>query len=109
MSLYSDFMKETHNRETIEDECGFIMYNFMDSDKIYIAEGYIKPEFRRKGFSNLLADKVVKIGLDNKKKYLVSAVSSLMNNANISHNWHKKYGMRLYKIDRDFIFYIKEI
>lgn len=108
MSLYGDYLKESYNRYIIEEDYGFITYEFKE-DKIYTVDGYIKPEFRNKGLASKMMDRIVSIGKDNNKKYLCCPVNSLINTASLSHMCHKKYGMKLYKITNDIILYIKEI
>lgn len=109
MSLYADYVKEILQRFSIEYDYGFITYEFMDEDKIYICDGYVIPSLRSKGLATELADQVSVLGRAANKKYLVSSVNTLIRNSKISHAWHKKYGMKVFRIDRDFIYYIKEI
>lgn len=108
MSLYGDYIKESFSRNIVETEYGFATYEFLD-DKICTVDGFIKPEFRKLGYARKMMDEIVKIGKSKGMKYLCCPVNSLINNADISHTCHKKYGMKLYKISADNIIYIKEI
>lgn len=107
--MFSDFFKELLNIETIEKYYGFVTYEFWPNDTIYLRNMYIKPQFRGFKKSNELESCVIEIGKIYKCKYIVSSVNSLANESERSHKLHKNNGYKIFKIDRDFIYYCKEL
>jgi len=47
--MYKAFQKEQFGRETIEQDEGFIVYNYYEDGSLYIHILYVKPEVRNTG------------------------------------------------------------
>ena len=58
-SMYAQFQNELYNRETFEDENGFIVYNSYDDGSIYLHIIFIKPDKRRKDEGTKLYKKLI--------------------------------------------------
>jgi hypothetical protein len=49
VKLYAEYIKEKYNREIIYDDFGYISYNKLDNDTIFVHTLFVTAEKRREG------------------------------------------------------------
>ena len=104
------FREEVEDTYTVISEEGFSTWR-KHLDGIYIVEIYVKPEFRKKRVASTLADKCIEqakeMGIDIKHAY--GSVSMLSNTSHLSLMALTLYGMRLWELGEDIIYFRKEV
>ena len=71
--MYFDYAKERQGLEVLEKEHGFALYK-ITGEEMFLAEVYIKPEFRKtKAIHNLIFE-CSQVGLQNKCKVMSATV-----------------------------------
>lgn len=108
MSLYSEYTKELHGRETIESEKGFMTYS-VESDSVYIQDVYINPLYRQTKECFRLADQVTKIAKSIGCKNLMGSVIPSYNNSTVSMKMLLAYGFKIDSSANNFILLKKEL
>lgn len=112
MSLYSEYLQERTNRKIIETEHGFCTFDIFDyptQKECYIADIYVKADYRRtkEGFN--LVDKV----LDYAKKiactHLTGAVCTSAKGSTESMKFILAYGTKLLRCEGNMVYFSKEI
>jgi hypothetical protein len=77
-SLYAQFVKETVDWETLEDETSFVTYQFQEVGPVSclkIIEMYVAPQARGKNKWRDLSNKVEEIAKQNKCKTISAQIS----------------------------------
>ena len=80
MSLYAEYLTERTDRKIIENERGFIVYEYgsdQNGSFCYIIDVYTKPEYRTFGEARKLADIVAKEAKELGCSILYGSVSML--------------------------------
>lgn len=108
MSLYSQYLKEREDLETLETSAGFIAYKFRGPD-CYIKEIYVLPEYRKSGIAAKMADTVAEITRSQGITILTGSVDSRANGADISEKVLRAYGMKPYTTEGFITYYMKEL
>ena len=75
MSLFSEYVKETKQMDIIEDEQGFVTF-LVSGEDCYIADLFIRPQFRRKHKAFSFGDELKQIAKDKGCKNLVTTVNT---------------------------------
>ncbi len=109
MSFYTDYIAERNERESIETEDGFITFDFLTNDIVYIVDLYVVPEKRRAGIASKLADLVCQEALKRGVTTLLSSVDTHTKGAKISHQVMLAYGMKAIRQIENGIYYTKKI
>lgn len=107
--MFADYLHERYGQENIVWDQGFISYEFIDSNTVFVNHLYVRPEFRRTNLGTELGDAVVKIAREKGCKYLIGGVDLNANLANEAILSFISYGMGVYKSDNEFIYFRKEI
>lgn len=71
--MYFDYAKERQSLENIQTEAGFVLYKII-GEECFLAEVYVKPEFRNGDAIKELISRVSEIALLNKCKVLSATV-----------------------------------
>lgn len=108
MSLYGDYILEREGRETIESENGFVTFKIYGIECL-IQDMYVKPEFRKSGVANKMANKLTEIARDRGCKFLSASVSPNTTDSTTSLKAILSYGFKLAKIDSQLIWFTKEL
>lgn len=110
--MYSKYLKEIENKETITTKFGFATYQLFDQ-AVYLVDIYILPEYRRNRLVGILEEAVIEIG----KAYGCSTIlGSISLNLKKKHFFRSKammhtYGYKFKSLDRNhkIIYMSKEI
>lgn len=104
------FREEVEDTYTVISEDGFSTWR-RESDGIYIVEIYVKPESRQKRVASTLADKCIEqakeMGINVEAAY--GSVSLLSNTSHLSLMALTLYGMRLWSLGENIIYFRKEV
>ena len=112
MSLYGDYIKERKGYEIIEDEYGFATYGLFYVDNkpaLYIEEIYVKPEHRKTKIASEYADRIAEIAKNRGYNKIVGSVSTTCLKAHESLLVLISYGFKLSSVDKDIIYFVKDI
>lgn len=93
--MYKEYCKERENLETIETEKGFIIYR-IDFPICIINDYYVKPEFRKNGHGEFLANQVFEICRQAGVKAVFCQSDEIANNHDISRKAIENFGFKLY-------------
>lgn len=108
MSIWSIYSKELWDRETIEEDWGFIQYHF-DHEGCWIDEIFVTEAFRRRRYAFDLADRVTQIARDAGKRALAAQVWPHHKGADAALKACLAYGFLLHSSDGGRIILTKEI
>lgn len=111
MSMMSEYWKEREDRETLEDEFGFLTFTMANETDCYIVDLWVRPEYRKLGKAAAYADRVCDYARRNGKTRLIGSVDPTTNGATESLKVLLAYGMRLLGISGDgkLIYFVKDI
>lgn len=109
MSLYAEYIKEREGREIVETADGFATYTWLGEDSCYIVDIYVRPEARKSGVASSLADQVAVLAKEVGCKRLLGSVDPSLPSAGASFMVLLAYGMRPIGIERNLVFFEKEI
>lgn len=101
MSLYAHYIKETYDREYLEDETGFITYRVVDT-VCHIDVLYIRPEFRLSGKGSALTKQLVST-LHSKIDLLVCEVDTVALTANLALRAILSFGFKVLDLKGPYI------
>lgn len=106
--MYGDYIRERLGKEYMETAYGFVIYSFL-SDAVYIEEVYTRPVVRFEGGASLMADEVCEIARQKGLKYVVGSVFPGAVASTASLKVLLAWKMRLWKIEHDLIYFIKDL
>lgn len=106
MSLYAKYLLEREGICTLETSYGFITYQCLEDETVYLIDLYVVPEQRQHGTARDLADAVVEL---THAKTVLGSVSPEAHHAHQSLLVLLAYGMVLWKIENNLIFFKKEV
>lgn len=109
MSLYGDYIKEKLGRGILETEQGWISFDFIGKDVVYVADMYVVPEHRRSKVGTELVNKVVEEVIKLDRKILMSSVDVTSKDALISLRGMEAYGMKIYSVQGTVVYFVKPI
>lgn len=107
-SLYADYIKEREGRSILESKEGFMTYE-IKGQECYIADVYIRPEFRKSGVASGFASQIEDIARKQGCKFLTGSVTPSLKGATESIIAQLKFGFKLHSSHEDFIILKKEI
>lgn len=107
-SLYGEYVKEREGKQILESEKGFMTYK-IQGQECYIADVYIRPEYRMSGVASEFANKIQKIAKNQGCKFLTGSVTPSLKGATESIIAQLKFGFKLHSSHEDFIILKKEI
>lgn len=111
--MFSAYMKEEYNKETIVTEHGFCCYFINKNNKeIFFSDLFIRPEYRNTLESKKLLSKVEQIGKDNGCEFVTGIVSiGVKSEVRVSKilKCYLSVGFVITKATNDQILIVKEI
>lgn len=108
MSAFAAYLKEREGVDLIETEWGFAIYAITGAE-CYIRDIFVYPEYRKHGLASEIADKISAIAREAGCKLLTGSVAPGANNATISLDVLRGYGMKLHSISGNIIFFSKDL
>lgn len=110
MSLYGEYIKETQDKEIIEDDYGFAtFYPAFDHRYMYIEDIYVKSNKRKEKKASDYADRIAKIAKERGISKLLGSVNMQIKNPTRSAKVLLSYGFRLLEVKEDSIYFEKDI
>jgi len=106
MNLYAKYLLEREGIHTLETSYGFVTYQCLEDQTVYIMDLYVLPEYRQHTPAQELADAVVEL---TQAKIVLGSISPDSKNAHQSLVRLLAYGMTLWKIENNLIFFKKEV
>lgn len=106
MQLYAEYIKEREGMSLYFIDHGFISYLLADN-YLYIADMYVKPDYRRKGVGQELLNHVTDIAKKDKKKYILAQVDTSTNGFNASIDGMLKNNFEFYSSNEDVMHFRK--
>jgi len=104
--MYDKFQKELYNRETIQTDKGYILFEVYDDKSAYIHQLYVEPEYRKEGYGHTLEMMIV-------EKYDVNRLACYVdcssNNPEQSLLAILNVGYKIYNMDKNTIQFYKDI
>lgn len=107
-SLYAEYLLEKTDHMIIEIPEGFITYKYINQS-VYMMDLYIRPEFRKMGFSTKLMNAVVKEAKDKGCVELLGSIIPSNKNSTESLRVFLKNDVILVSASNDFIVLRKDI
>lgn len=108
-NMVEEYLKERQNCEFIKQTYGFATYS-IKYPFCYIQDMYIKPYFRKQGYSAVLADLVRARAVDHKCTYMITTVNKDHDNSDTSNvKAIEAYGFELLNEDSKAKYYIKRL
>lgn len=109
MSLYAEYVTERTNRKVIEDENGFIIYEYIPGEIVFITDFFVTKEKRRQRIGFNLVDKVVEQAVKDGKTHILGSADLNAKNVLESIATIKAYGMTLCREASPTLFFSKPI
>lgn len=107
-SLYSRYIKEREDYETIETSYGFATYK-ITGDSCYLRDLYVSQSRRRTKVATQFCDLIKKIARDAKCKTLMTTVAPSANGASESMKAVLHYGFKIVMSGQDYIIFKMDI
>lgn len=109
MSMYAEYLKEIQGKtEILEENEGFLSF-MISGQECYMADIYVRPEFRGSNKAMELFNKVSKIAKERGCTYLLSSVCPSINNSTRSIKFILSCGFDLFSAKENLIFFRKEL
>ena len=109
LSLYAQYLQERSNRGILETEDGFMTFEYLPEDFVYIVDMFVKKESRNKYVATEMADKICEQAVKDGKKFLLGSIDAGAKNAAESTKVLEAYGMTVHKVAPPMIYYIKKL
>ena len=110
MSLFGEYIKETQDKEIIEDEFGFATYYpAFDNQYMYIEDIYVKKGSRNKNRAASYADRIAEKAKAQGIKKLLGSVNMQIKDPTRSAKVLLAYGFSIIEAKNDIIYFEKEI
>ncbi len=107
MSLYSNFIKEYDNFETLEyPDVAFACYKIA-GEEFYIKNIFIEPPHRSKQLSYKIQEDLTKIAKEAGCTYLLGTVCPYSKTASFSMLGLLKDGFKFHRYDADMMYFVK--
>lgn len=112
--MYASYLRERENKEILETEQGFAIYGYncvlgVDFPHCYIADIYVRPEFRQTGAARKMADQIASQAKVSGFKIMLGSVDGNAKGKHESLLVLIAYGMKLFTISGTLIWFSKEI
>lgn len=108
MSHWKEYKKERENAIVIEDEYGFVVAKELE-DYMYIEDIFVVKEKRQSKIAFSYADKITELAKEKGYTKLLGSVDPKANGSTVSLKVILAYGFKLYQMDNNLIYFIKEI
>lgn len=109
MSLYANYVRERENQNIIETEKGFATYELKENGDCYLRDIYVLPEFRKDGIARTMSEQVEQVAIEKGCVRMVGSVCIDTNNSTESLKAILAVGYKLFSIQGNMIFLVKEI
>jgi len=109
MSLHSEWLKEYHNKEIIENEHGFVTFWYPNEKTIYVEDLYVKPESRYKKIGVDLVTQAIEIGKQKGCTHTIGSVDPKAIGFQRNLNNMLVFGYKISHVHGSLIILIKEI
>ncbi len=106
--MFKEYFMELKDLQVYETNEGFILYR-ITPQHLYLADVYVKPEFRRNRNSFSMADSLVEVARDAGCQYVLCDVEPSNINATASVKVILAYGFQIAEAHQDEIIFIKDI
>jgi hypothetical protein len=107
--MYQDYLKEREGIETLQIDCGFILYKMQPNGVLLISDIYIKPEFRGSRRCFALADAVINRAKSKGCKEVACQVDTAANGVAQSMAVILKYGFVPYGSENGLVYFTKGV
>jgi hypothetical protein len=107
-TLYGKYLSEREGKFILEKPYGFATYEFGE-DYVYIIDIYVVKEQRQHNKAASMADEIANIAKSQGKKSIIGSVDQTANGATISMKVLLGYGFSLLHLDKNMIYFKKEI
>lgn len=108
MSHWKNYLKETKNIETVEDEYGIYAYEIL-KDSVFFHHVYLSPEFRETEKATDRMKEYYKLAKKHNKEVLTMAVDVTANNCNENVLRYIQGGAFIYDVKYPFIYLLLKI
>lgn len=71
--MYFDYLKERENTDSLIKDYGFVAYR-INGDECYLADFYIKPEFRNTHSAGDLLKEIIEVALSKNCKMITATI-----------------------------------
>ena len=109
LSLYGQYILERQGRGSLETEFGFVTFDYLTSEIVYVADVYVVPEKREQNYGNEMLATVVTQAYKDGRTQLMSSVDLRDKNAERSVKIMEKQGAKLFKVEEPMAYYIMMI
>lgn len=110
MNMYSMYLKECWNRETIEWSFGFVSYEIHEeTSNLHIHDTYILPERRHEGHYATIIKRLESIAQEHDLKYLTGDIYKCLPNMEQSVMAQIKNGGKFVHMDKYKVTMAKEL
>jgi hypothetical protein len=110
MKLYAEYLMEREGTHCLHSGRGFATYKYNeDLLECYIADIYIREEFRQSGEAARMADQIAAEAKEKGMKFLTGTVQVGANGDTTSLRVFLSYGMRLDSIKGSMIILVKDL
>lgn len=105
--MFKEYFTELKDLQVYETEKGFILFRIAENH-LYLADVYIKPEFRRNRNSfSMVDDLITETRIENNYNYLLCDVEPSNINATIATKTILAYGFQVVEAHHDEIIFVK--
>lgn len=112
--MYSAYLRERENKDILETDTGFAVYGYncvpgVDFPHCYLADIYVKPEFRQTGAARKMADQIASQAKAAGFKTMLGSVDANAQGKHESLLVLIAYGMKLFTVSGTMLWMIKEL
>lgn len=108
-SLYAQYIKERTHQGILETEDGFVTFEYVNEEIVYIIDIYVRPEARKTRHATFLANRVVEEARKAGRTQVMGSVDVSAKGYEESLKVLEAYGMKPYKVAEPMVFFIKDI
>lgn len=104
MNHFIDYIREREGREVYQTLEGFITYEMIDENTVYLVDIYVATQFRNKNIATQLADYVVEL---TNAKVVMGSIDPNIPSAHTSLLVLLAYGMKLDRYENGLLLFKK--
>ena len=108
-SLYAQYIKEYHNRGTVETKDGFATFEFVNDKLVYVVDLYVVPKKRKAGIGKELTDSIALAVKSMGVTQIMGSVDTNSSTWELSEKSMLAYGMVECLVQGSMKFYVKDI
>lgn len=114
LSMFAQYLQERENKAVLETEYGFATYGFnclsgLDFPHVYICDIFVLPQHRKENRAREMADEIARLSQARGIKIMLGSVDVAANGSDTSLQVLTAYGMKLYNVNGNTIFMIKDL